>query len=306
MKRFFRFSMMSVLLLAACTDNNHDGKTPDIVSDIKLSETEFTVPASGKEFTVYYSILNAVEGAAIEVTTDEEWIVVNAEVEGVIGLYVAANTELKEGREGVVFVKYAEADHTITVKQEGFTNSTQSDLVGTWQAVGDRWNLDAVSACYLMDGDGFAFDDDGNYVTITVREYCQQYADDWNTANPDSEIKATAEIMAEKLYEDMGVRATMTVTEDSVTFEWGHQYVLVTFVKGAYNYDVANGVMQVDDRAVTDDPRNLKIKVFTDEQGYRCFEWPEFYLFNMTSFDGSKEYWIYASTIFFCEKRKEE
>lgn len=294
------------MLLSACTGNNQGGEK--IVSDVKLSETEFTAPASGTDFTVYYSILNAVEGATLSLAASDEWITVSGEVEGVIGISIAENKDVKEGREGEVVVRYAEVEKSIVIRQEGFAGLTQSELVGKWTAVGDRWNLDEKSACYLMseDGSDFAYDEDGNYIYITVREYCQQYADDWNAAHPNSEIKATAEMMAEKLYEDFGATGVFTIDEDNMLFEWSNGVIVVTFVNGTYKYDMAKGIMTVEDRAIESDPRNLQVKVFVDEDGYTCFEWPEYYLFNMTSFDGSKEYWIYASTIFFCEKRKEE
>lgn len=35
--------------------------------------------------------------------------------------------------------------------------------------------------CYLLDynnPDGFAHDEDGNYITISVRDYCEQFAND--------------------------------------------------------------------------------------------------------------------------------
>lgn len=86
------------------------------------------------------------------------------------------------------------------------------DLIGKWNVIGDRCDLEnGTSACYLMDDnspDGYAHDEDGNLITITVKEYCQQYAEDYN-ADPSNEVKGTAEDFADKLYSYYDCRVSL-------------------------------------------------------------------------------------------------
>lgn len=180
------------------------------------------------------------------------------------------------------------------------------DLIGEWNVVGDRWDLEnGVSACYLMDDDsedGYAHDSEGNLITITVKEYCQSYADDYN-ADPANEIKGTAEDFADKLYSDYGLSGTFEVTEERITFTWGLDVGFsALYVDGSYTYDAENGCMTVMDEAIPSDLRELQIDVFNDEEGRMCFRYPEYYISTMYDYDQTQAWWIYAPVIFYCER----
>ena len=292
-------------------ENPDNGETPETV--ILLSEDEITADADGGNFIVQWEVENPVEGTEYSVNASEEWIEnLDWENMGTINFSIPANTS-KEAREGMITIEYgAVCSDTINVRQEGREVSypAPEDIIGVWKVIGDRWDLDnGESSCYLMDDeseDGYAHDENGNYIIITVREYCEQYARDWN-ADPANGTEGTAEDFADKLYEDIGLAGTFTVDGSRVSFDWGLELGFsALYVDGEYKYNAAEGYMQVDDRAIESDPRDLRIDVFTDENGRMCFRYPEFYIMSMYNYDQTEEYWIYAPTIFYCEKSTAE
>lgn len=300
-------AMVSVSVACSKTDPDQEDPGQSPVTSVKLSDTSFVVDAKGGEFSVYYSISNPVEGLSAQVMTDDEdWITsLNAEVDGVITFSVEQN-EGKDGREGKIVLTYASCSQEIIVCQEGHGNLLAEEIIGVWNVLGDRWDLDnGTSVCYLMDDDsedGYAHDEDGNYITITIREFCEQYAEDYN-ADENNPVDGTPEDFADKLYEDIGLAGTFEITADNVVFTWGLSVGFsAIMVDGVYEYNTAGGYMTVTDNAIPSDPRNLQIDVFQDEDGRMCFRYPEYYITSMYSYDKSEEYWIYAPTIFYCEK----
>lgn len=273
---------------------------------IELQTDEVTANALGGEFTVNYSIINPDDELKVEAKSDDEWITsISCEKDGELVFMIEPN-EAREAREGAIVLVYGDVIEKITVIQEGVVAPAADEILGEWNVLGDRWDLDyGESKCYLMDDnseDGYAHDENGDYITITIREFCEQYAADYN-ADPSNEVDGTPEDFADKLYENLGLVGTFVVDKEKVTFEWGLGVGFsVVMVDGEYEYDPVKGCMTVNDLAIASDPRELQIDVFVDEEGHMCFRYPEFYITGMTSYDQTKEYWIYAPTIFYCEK----
>lgn len=299
-------------LLFSCSpseDNVQPEEKPETY--IRLSSYEENVGPEGDDITIYWSVTNPVEGAVMEISSNvSDWITfINTDVEGTVTFTVLQN-DSNDSRSGEVVFRYADVADTVTVTQDGHDNLMLEDIIGVWTVLGDRWDLDnGTSICYMMDdesADGYAHDEDGNYITITVREFCEQYAEDYN-ADPANGTEGRPEDFADKLYEDLGLAGTIVVDEENIMFEWGLSLGFsVIMVNGSYDYNMRGGYMTVADMAIESDPRNLQIDVFKDEDGRMCFRYPEYYIVSMYNYDQTEEYWIYAPTIFYCEPFSEE
>lgn len=202
---------------------------------------------------------------------------------------------------------YASDTITLTVEKEPNTIPELSAIIGAWEAEGYRWDLDnGESTCYLLTEDGYDFelDEDGNYITITIREYCEQYAKDYN-ADPANEVKGTPEDFADHNFEGTYMFANINVTADEVVIYIGQRIIdqatmAVLCVKGAYTYDPQAGIITVKDLAIEDDPRNLEINVWVSPDGRMNFRYLDFDMFPTPTYDGSKSYYAYVPMIFYC------
>lgn len=116
MKKIFGLLAICALTLVGCND------TPEPEPIVKapvvtLDKESVEAPAEGGTFSVNYTIENAVEGVALGVTEDAEWISDVVASEGVITFTVAAN-DVEEQREAVLNVEYTGAEaRTIAVAQ---------------------------------------------------------------------------------------------------------------------------------------------------------------------------------------------
>ena len=91
MKKIFGLLAMSAFALVAC---NPDTPEPEPVVEapvVTLDKQSVEVSAEGGEFTVNYTIENAVEGVTLAVTEDVEWISDVEVAESAISFAVAAN-----------------------------------------------------------------------------------------------------------------------------------------------------------------------------------------------------------------------
>ncbi len=202
---------------------------------------------------------------------------------------------------------YASQTITLTVDKEPNTIPELGAIIGAWEAEGYRWDLDhGKSACYLLTEDGYDFelDEDGNYITVTIREYCEQYAKDYN-ADPANEIKGTPEDFADHNFGGTYMFANINVTADEVVIYMGQRIVgqatlAVLCVEGSYTYDPQTGILTVDDVAIEDDPRSLEINVWMDPAGRMNFRYSDYDMFPTPTYDGSKSYYAYVPMIFYC------
>lgn len=188
-----------------------------------------------------------------------------------------------------------------------FTIPAQNEFIGGWEAEGYRWDLDrGKSACYLMNeaGDDYVFDENGNYITVTVREYCEQYAQDYN-ADPKNEIKGTPENFADHGYEGTYLFTNFNITDTHITIYLGQRIpgvgdMSVPTVKGDYTYDPQTGIMTVNDIANSIDHRTLLIDVTKSKDGRMNFRYSDYDLYLTPTYDQTKSYYVYAPTIFYC------
>lgn len=185
-----------------------------------------------------------------------------------------------------------------------------SELIGAWEAEGYRWDLDeGRSICYQMtdDGQDFATDDEGNYITLpSIRAYCEQYANDYN-ADPKNETKGTPEDFANHEYEGSYLFTNINITEDKIVIYSGQQIpeqgtLAILCVSGAYTYDKTTGTFTVEDLAIESDPRTLAINVTKDETGRMNFRYSDYDMYTTPSYDRTKTYYVYAPMIFFCHR----
>ncbi len=195
-------------------------------------------------------------------------------------------------------------DDASTVEPE--TKLTIDDIIGEWEAEGYRWELEeGESTCYLMteDGNDFQYDENGDYISITIGEYCEQYAEDYN-ADPDNEIEGTAEDFAIHEYEGTYLFTTFEVTEEEITIYTGQSIpeegtLAVLTVQGEYQYDEETETLTVQDVAIESDPREIEIKVFKDDENRLNFNYTDFDIITAYSYDETESYWVYAPMTFF-------
>lgn len=182
---------------------------------------------------------------------------------------------------------------------------TAKELVRTWTTTRTVFDINYSKAvCYLLDynsewGDGFAHNEDGSYVTMSVKDYCEQFAKDWN-ADENNTQKITAEEAADR-----------TVTgSDFVKFEIdGNRFVMrygyagyeVTDVSGAYTYDEETGVITVDDE-IESEKKKFTVSVDPETDAVVFLNATEWYPLSIMSYDQTKDYFVFAPTYYYCDK----
>lgn len=190
--------------------------------------------------------------------------------------------------------------------EEPVLDLTVEDIIGEWEAEGYRWDLqNGSSSCYLMteDGSDFQYDENGDYITITINEYVEQYAADYN-ADPANEVEGTPEDFAQHDFEDTYLFATFEVTEDEITVYMGQQIdghgtLSVLTLQGEYVFNEEDQVLIVQDVAIESDPREIKINVFKDDQNRLNFRYTDFDIYTAYSYDQTESYWVYAPMIYY-------
>lgn len=148
--------------------------------------------------------------------------------------------------------------------------------------------------------DGYVHDENGDYVTLTTAEYCEQYAADYN-ADPKNTDKFTAEDAASRTFASSFINR-FTVSDDQFLFEQGNPAGLATIIRGTYTYDAETGLF-----TVTNDfgeQSVSKVYVFEDAtDGVTKFlVVNEFFPYKTTSYDGKKEYYPLCPIYYFCTK----
>lgn len=156
------------------------------------------------------------------------------------------------------------------------------------------------------DGQDFATDDNGDYITLpSIRAYCEQYADDYN-ADPKNTIKGTPEDFANHQYEGSYLFTNINITEDKVIIYSGQKIedagtLAILCVSGTYTYDKTTCTFTVEDLAIENDPRTLAINVTKDEEGRINFRYSDFDMYTTPSYDKTKTYYVFAPMIYYCQ-----
>ena len=97
-------------------------------------------------------------------------------------LFADAQTyEVYKSNGKVEVFNYNEVDSIVFRAKKNLPSA--QELQQTWEAAGSIFDLNSNGVCYQLDynsDDGFAHIPNGDYVTISIREYCEQFAKDWN------------------------------------------------------------------------------------------------------------------------------
>ena len=124
---FTMISAIALLFVACDTElaSEPSPNTPDPELYVGVSGI-ITLEAQGGEFSVPYSITNPIEGAELEVTTEQDWIgniTIGAEN---VEFFVDVNNSAEQ-RVGMVTLTYAQESITLAIQQEA--SSVNSDIV---------------------------------------------------------------------------------------------------------------------------------------------------------------------------------
>ncbi len=196
----------------------------------------------------------------------------------------------------IVFVGAAKADTATT------SLPTKAELVRTWKATRSVFDIESGNdRCYLLDydsSDGFAHTDDGDYVLCTVKEYCEQFANDWNADTANTK-KITTEEAADRIF-STGNFVNFVVTTNRFTMEHGYASYTVTDVSGNYTYDEATGVITVQDE-IENKAKTFTLSIDKDTNGIVFLNATEWYPLSIMSYDQTKDYYIFAPTYYYCQ-----
>lgn len=112
------FGLMALLMFVAtsCEPSNND--TPKTQLEL-TSENKLRVDRNGGEFEIHYSLLNPVEGTAVEATVINSAMITRADtsVAGVVAITISENST-DAIREGAVIVSYGALSFTVKVEQD--------------------------------------------------------------------------------------------------------------------------------------------------------------------------------------------
>jgi hypothetical protein len=112
------FGLMALLMFVAtsCEPSNND--TPKTQLEL-TSENKLRVDRNGGEFEIHYSLVNPVEGTAVEATVINSAMITRADtsVAGVVAITISENST-DAIREGAVIVSYGALSFTVKVEQD--------------------------------------------------------------------------------------------------------------------------------------------------------------------------------------------
>lgn len=182
------------------------------------------------------------------------------------------------------------------------------ELVGIWNSGMCQFDLELKGWAYELDleysapyYDGFAHDENGDYVRITVQEYCEQYSADYN-ADPNNTDKLTPEEAGTREFSEQLI-SRFTITPDHFLFEQGNRAGIVTLITGSFVYDQTTGVFTITRDSSYDEGEVIEVSVFEDVDGVMTFvvnsEWYSFYT---ATYDDSTRYWVFCTIYYFSEK----
>lgn len=191
------------------------------------------------------------------------------------------------------------------------TIPSASEIRGVWGALADKFELNyGKSALYQMteDGNDFALDENGDYITVTIEEYVNEWCESYNSdpANEGFEAHPEDVVVTEYIEQDGIINfGTFEVTESHIVFNQGiagASTISVTSIDGDYEYDETSGVMHVRNLAIADDPVDLDVRVRKNENGGLTFTYTDFYMYTVVTYDGSTEYWPYTPVSYICQE----
>lgn len=295
---------------------NGDGNTLSIT----LSSQNVEVPASGGQYSVEYEFVG--DPISIEAVCPEAWVNgLDYSQTGIISFNVDANT-VNESREAVVTIisPDAEGSATFTVTQQDPSHIELSELLNSrWTARICQFDREKTFFQILTE----TLEITSQY--ITAGEYAEQYATDWNAANPDNILSAedflyfqytdsaTAGTTGTMTYFNVTFGETIVEVEDGMmTPAGGARVVRAT---GEFSYDPETKILTIEDVGNENYTRDVVVQLGR-ENGELTYEviktwWPDYlqyyfgskdqFGFNLNNYDvtefykphGSLKYYLY-------------
>ncbi len=117
MKKIFALLTIVALALTSCDKNPEPEPQPEATPIVALDKQSISVKAEGGNYSVGYTIENAIEGVELNIVNDAEWIV-DITVEPNNIAFVVEPNESTEAREAELSVEYPQTEpRTITINQ---------------------------------------------------------------------------------------------------------------------------------------------------------------------------------------------
>lgn len=289
-KSLIILSLAAALLIpfsavVSCTEDNNLAASSSSV--IVIEDSVLTVLAGGGSQSVSYSIESPAKGLEIQPICPEIWVNgFNVDAENILSF----NVDRNEGgyREAVITVMYGKAESkTIKVRQYSAQAVLLSELEGkSFTATYCHWDRTQTIMynCNPENPGEISVVD-----PITAGEFAENYARDFNMANPDS--MATMEDFLLWLFQVDTVANVGTYFDvdfaagNNITVHYGNVApagsVDVIQFTGEFTYDEATGIMNVLDIGNTTFPDGKEVTLQFSRDGndilYECLNtgWPE-------------------------------
>lgn len=184
-----------------------------------------------------------------------------------------------------------------------------SDFVGKWICTVDQWDLSRDGTCTELGDNGYPVYVNGEKIQMPLKEYCEQFAADYNAAYPGYGITAEDITWNENDTEDKYVFFDMT--EERLTFHvcWpmggGLGHFQISQICGPYEYYPETATMMVWHESETA-PKVyiLAVKGLDKEAGEIKIAVTDEYPWPVSNFSGTKAYSVYCTAIYTCRLEK--
>lgn len=238
MKKIFALLTIVALALTSCDKNPEPEPQPEAMPIVALDKQSISVKAEGGNYSVGYTIENAIEGVELNIVNDAEWIV-DITVEPNNIAFVVEPNESPEAREAELSVEYPQTEpRTITINQAAKSEEPepQPTLATIELEVSNiEWNNADIAVTPS---------EDIEYVlgVMGAELFAEKYAENSEAIIADriAEWESTA-----KMYEDMGYddpwqyymqleqregeRTYNIKDSDIANLSWGSDYVAYCF-----------------------------------------------------------------------------
>ena len=238
MKKIFALLTIVALALTSCDKNPEPEPQPEATPIVALDKQSISVKAEGGNYSVSYTIENAIEGVELNIVNDAEWIV-DITVEPNNIAFVVEPNESAEAREAELSVEYPQTEpRTITINQAAKSEEPepQPTLATIELEVSNiEWNNADIAVTPS---------EDIEYVlgVMDAELFAEKYAENSEAIIADriAEWESTA-----KMYEDMGYddpwqyymqleqregeRTYNIKDSDIANLSWGSDYVAYCF-----------------------------------------------------------------------------
>lgn len=321
--QYFVCAAAMAFMFVSCdkTENGGGGTTGDGTLPITLSSENVVALASGGQYSVEYSFTG--DTISIEAVSPEAWVNnIDYSQAGVISFNVDENTG-SESRSTVVTIISPDMDGsvTFTVSQYDPSYIDITELLNTrWTARICQFDREKTFFQILTE----ILEITSQY--ITAGEYAEQYAADWNAANPDNLLSAD-DFMAFQYTDSASAGAAGTITYFNLTFGENTIEVAdgmiapsggvgVIRAMGEFTFDSETGIITIEDESNVNYNRTITAQLGR-ENGELTYEvlvtwWPDYiayyfgsrdqFGFNLDNYDGTEFYKPYGSLKYYLNK----